>query len=75
MLPFLDALRKADALLVIGDGALRGGRGEREALQQRAALLAARTLGLDTVVLPRARRRSELWTVAEAVHKLGAGGA
>ena len=47
--------RKADALLVIGDGALRGRRGEREALQQRAALLAARTLGLDTVVLPRQR--------------------
>ena len=71
---FLDALRKADALLVIGDGALRGGRGEREALQQRAALLAARTLGLDTVVLPRSAEtlHSEL---AEAVHKLGAGGA
>ena len=50
---FLDALREADALLLVGDGALRGGRGEREALQQRAAMLAARTLGLDTVVLRR----------------------
>ena len=68
---FLDALYEADMLLVVGDGALRGGRGEREALQQRAALLAARTLGLETVVLPRdaGSLRSEL---AEAVRGLEA---
>ena len=42
----------ADALLVVGDAALRGGRGEREALQQRSAVLAARG--------PRARRRRRL---------------
>jgi hypothetical protein len=47
---FLEALHGADALLVAGDAA---GLGEREALQQRAALLAARTLGLETVVLGR----------------------
>jgi hypothetical protein len=50
---FLGALHDADALLVVGAGALRGGRGEREALQQRAAILAARTLGVETIVLPR----------------------
>jgi hypothetical protein len=68
---FLDALYEADMLLVVGDGALRGGRGEREALQQRAAMLAARTLGLETVVLPRdaGSLRSEL---AEAVRGLEA---
>ena len=49
---FLDALRRADALLVVGDEARRGARGEREALQIRAALLAARTLGLETHVIP-----------------------
>lgn len=50
---YLDVLRRADALVVIGDAALHGQRGEREALQQRAALLAARTLGLETAVVPR----------------------
>ena len=50
---YLEVLRAADALLVVGDAALRGRRGEREALQQRAALLAGRTLGLPTAVLPR----------------------
>jgi hypothetical protein len=47
---FLEALHGADALLVAGEARLHG---EREALQQRAALLAARTLGLETVVLGR----------------------
>jgi hypothetical protein len=49
---FLDALREADALVIVGDAALRGARGERESLQQRAAILAARTLGLETTVVP-----------------------
>lgn len=50
---YLDALHDADALVVVGDAALRGGRGEREALQARAAKLAARTLGLETAVVTR----------------------
>ena len=48
---FLEALRGADALLVVGDATLRGVRGEREALQRGAALLAASALGLDLVVV------------------------
>ena len=51
---FLDGLSEADALVIVGDAALRGGLGEREALQQRAALVAARALGLETAVLSRA---------------------
>ncbi len=54
---YLDALNCADALLVIGGGALRGERGAREAFQARAAILAARTLGLETAVVTRAPER------------------
>ena len=43
----IPTLNCADALLVVGGDALRGGRGPREALQVRAAILAARTLGLE----------------------------
>ncbi len=50
---YLDSLNCADALLVVGGDALRGGRGPREALQVRAAILAARTLGLETAVVRR----------------------
>ena len=45
---FLEALHGADALLLVGDA---GPQGEREALQLHTARLAARTLGLETVVL------------------------
>lgn len=48
---FLDGLTEADALLVVGDDTLRGVAGEREALQQRSAVLAAAALGLDVVVV------------------------
>ena len=48
---FLDGLTDADALLVVEDGTLRGAAGEREALQQRSAVLAASALGLDVVVV------------------------
>ena len=48
---YLGAVHDADALVVVGGDALRGRRGEREALQARAAMLAARTLGLETVVV------------------------
>ena len=41
----------ADALVVAGDATLRGERGEREALQQLSAVLAASTLGLSVVVV------------------------
>jgi hypothetical protein len=51
---FLEGLTEADALLVVGAGALRGGNGEREALQQRSATLAARTLGLEVILVPAA---------------------
>ena len=51
---YLDALSCADALLVVGGNVLRGERGPREALQARAAVLAARTLGLETAVVTRA---------------------
>jgi hypothetical protein len=50
---YLDALRDADALVLVGEDALHGGRGEREALQARTAMLAARTLGLETAVVTR----------------------
>ena len=50
---YLDALLDADALVVVGDDGLHGERGEREALQVRAAMLAARTLGLETAVMTR----------------------
>jgi hypothetical protein len=49
---FLDALREADALVIVGQAALRGEKGERESLQQRAAILAARVLGLETTIVP-----------------------
>jgi hypothetical protein len=49
---FLDGLAVADALLVVGNETLGGARGEREALHQRAGVLAARALGLAVVVLP-----------------------
>jgi hypothetical protein len=52
---FLEALWESDALLVVGDRALRGRMGEREALQQRSAILAARALGLVVVVVPTER--------------------
>ena len=48
---YLEGLMDADALLVAGDAALRGERGEREALQQLSAVLAASTLGLSVVVV------------------------
>ena len=48
---FLDGLTDAAALLVVGDDTLRGVAGEREALQQRSAVLAASALGLDVVVV------------------------
>jgi hypothetical protein len=57
---FLDGLAQADALILVGDAVLRGWLGEREALQQRAAVLAARTLGLETVVVARDDLRGEL---------------
>jgi hypothetical protein len=57
---FLDGLADADALIVVGDAVLQGWLGEREALQQRAAVLAARTLGLETVVVARDDLRAEL---------------
>jgi hypothetical protein len=47
---FLEALRGTDALLVVGDDTLRGASGAREAWQRSAALLAARSLGLDVVL-------------------------
>lgn len=50
---YLDALQDADALVVVGRRSLRGEHGEREALQTRVAILAARTLGLDTAVVSR----------------------
>lgn len=70
---YLDALSCADALLVVGDNALRGGRGRREALQARAAVLAARALGLETAVITRAPEglAAEL---AEVVRRLEARG-
>jgi hypothetical protein len=66
---FLDGLAEADALVVVGNAALRGELGEREALQQRAAVLAARALGLETVVLSHGSDglRGEL---LELVHRL-----
>ena len=48
---YLEGLMDADALLVAGDATLRGERGEREALQQLSAVLAASTLGLSVVVV------------------------
>jgi hypothetical protein len=48
---FLERLAVADALLVVGDETLRGAAGEREALQQRAAVLSASALGLVVVVV------------------------
>jgi hypothetical protein len=48
---FLDALREADALVIVGRSALRGSKGERESLHQRAAILAARVLGLETTIV------------------------
>jgi hypothetical protein len=54
-LAFLEGLSEADALLVVGDDALRGRMGEREVLQQRSAILVARTLGLEVIVVPTAR--------------------
>jgi hypothetical protein len=47
---FLDTLRAADGLLVVGDVALRGSLGGLEAWQRGAAILAAAALGLDVVV-------------------------
>ena len=48
---YLEGLMDADALVVAGDATLRGERGEREALQQLSAVLAASTLGLSVVVV------------------------
>jgi hypothetical protein len=67
---FLDGLAGADALLVVGNGTLGGARGEREALQQRAAILAARGLGLTVVVLPDAGVGLRT-ALGEAVERLG----
>lgn len=50
---FLEGLEEADALLVVGDAALGGEQGEREALQQRSAIAAATALGLDVVLVAR----------------------
>ena len=52
---YLEGLMDADALLVAGDAALRGERGEREALQQLSAVLAASTLGLSVLVVSTAQ--------------------
>jgi hypothetical protein len=66
---FLDGLSEADALLILGDDALRGQLGEREAIQQRSTMLAARTLGLQVVVLPTTRIGVDA-DVAEAVRRV-----
>ena len=53
---FLDGVRGADVLLVVGDDALGGGRGEREAVQRSAAVVAARALGLHVLVVSRSAK-------------------
>jgi len=53
---FLDGVRGADVLLVVGDDTLGGRRGEREAVQRSAAIVAARALGLHVLVVSRSAK-------------------
>ena len=73
---FLDGLLDADALLVVGDATLRGERGEREALQQLAAIVAASALGLSvTVVSTGNERRKGTGLLARAIDTVELDGA
>lgn len=71
---FLDGLQQADALLVVGDEVLRGERGKREALQQRAAILAAFALGLSVVLVSTSTANSGGvgWIIGRAVETVRA---
>jgi hypothetical protein len=71
---YLDGLTDADALLVVGDQALRGARGEREALQQGAALAAASALGLAVVVVSTSERPGPIVSRVVETVRLGPGG-